>query len=254
MIGASLPVCNAARGSRLTAGRLVRGLQDCVCCPLADLPGLALIDPLTRARTTLLLLLTLVIGGCAGGPEPQLTPGARKPPADIDLSGYWQLRDAATDPLRDFSQQGFIGPRSTERVVRLTREMRRDAQQRPQSGGRRDRNGAALAQVFLETGENVKITQTIDGLFISYDRSVVEEYVFGEHRLATVGPVAAERASGWQGASYVVETLDEDGVLLRERWSIDSDGSQLRRDVEFIEKDEVVYATTPVFDRVGGPG
>ena len=213
--------------------------------------GLALIDPLTRARTSLLLLLMLLVGGCAGAPEPQLAPGARKPPADIDLSGYWQLRDAASDPLRDFSQRGFIGPGSTERVVRLTREVRRNAQRRPQSGGRRDRNGAALAQVFLETGENLKLTQTVDGLFISYDRSVVEEYVFGEHRLATVGPVSAERASGWQGASYVVETLDEDGVLLRERWFVD--GNLLSRDVEFIEKDEVVYAITQVFDRVGGP-
>jgi hypothetical protein len=155
--------------------------------------------------------------------------------------------------LRDFSQQGFIGPGSTERVVRLTREIRRNAQQRPPSGGKRDRRSAALAQVFLETGENVKITQTVDGLFISYDRSVVEEYIFGEHRVATVGPVAAERASGWENASYVVETLDEDGVLLRERWVLDEDGSVLRRDVEFLEKEEIVYSTTQVFDRVGGP-
>ena len=68
-----------------------------------------------------------------------------------------------------------------------------------------------------------------------------------------VGPVAAERASGWENASYVVETLDEDGVLLRERWFLDEDGSLLRRNVEFLEKEEVVYSTTQVFDRVGGP-
>ena len=60
---------------------------------------------------------------------------------------------------------------------------------------------AALAQVFLETGANVKLTQTDDGLFISYDRSVVEEYIFGEHRIATVGPISAERASGWRGSA-----------------------------------------------------
>ena len=201
----------------------------------------------------LLGLGAFFIAGCAGTPEPQLTPASRTPPPDVDLTGYWQLRDARTDPLRDFSQQGFIGPGSTERVVRLTREIRRNSQQRPPSGGKRDRRSAALAQVFLETGENIKITQTVDGLFISYDRSVVEEYIFGEHRVATVGPVAAERASGWENASYVVETLDEDGVLLRERWFLDEDGSLLRRNVEFLEKEEVVYSTTQVFDRVGGP-
>jgi hypothetical protein len=198
-------------------------------------------------------MLACLVAGCAGTPEPQLTPGGRKPPLDVDLTGYWQLRDADTDPLRNFSQEGFIGPGSTERVVRLTREIRRNAQQAPRSGGRRDRRRAALAQVFLETGENLKITQTVDGLFISYDRSVVEEYIFGEHRVATVGPVAAERASGWQDAGYVVETLDEDGVLLRERWYLDSGASLLRRNVEFLEKDEIVYSITQVFDRVGGP-
>ena len=222
--------------------------------PAVRLHGFTLNDSRTRPFLhTVLLLASLLVAGCGGAPEPKLIPGARSAPAEVDLSGFWQLRDAATDPLRDFSQQGFIGPGSTERVVRLTREIRRNSQQRPQSSGRRDRRQAALAQVFLETGENVKVTQTVDGLFISYDRSVVEEYIFGEHRVATVGPVAAERASGWQGVSYVIETIDEDDVLLRERWALDGDGSVLVRDVEFIEKEEVVYATTQVFDRVGGP-
>ncbi len=199
------------------------------------------------------IFLLLVVAGCAGSPKPQLVPGSRLPPADLDLSGYWQLRGEADDPLRNFSRQGFIGPGSTQRVVRLTKQMRRDGIT-PSTGGRSNRERAALAQVFLETGANVKITQTDDGLFISYDRSVVEEYVFGEHRIASVGPVSAERASGWQGETYVVETLDEDRVLLRERWSLAEGGSVLNRDVEFLEKDEVVYAVTQVFDRHSGPG
>jgi len=113
---------------------------------------------------------------------------------------------------------------------------------------------AALAQVFLETGADVKLTQTDDGLFISYDRSVVEEYIFGEHRIATVGPISAERASGWQGSAYVVETLDEDKVLLRERWYLADGGAVLQRDIEFIEKDELVFSARQTFDRTDGPG
>lgn len=194
----------------------------------------------------------LVLVGCAGGPQLKLTPGAAQAPA-VDLSGYWRLENDAGDPLRQYSRQGFIGPRSTERVIRLTKEMRR-AGTTATTAGRNDRNRAALAQVFLETGADVKVTQTADGLFISYDRSVVEEYIFGEHRIATVGPISAERASGWQGSAYVVETLDEDNVLLRERWSLIEDGGVLQRDVEFFEKDERVFSATQFFERTDGPG
>jgi hypothetical protein len=211
--------------------------------------GVLLTAP-ARRKTLLLIasgLVVLGLGGCAGAPEPQLIPGQRTPPTDTDLSGYWRLRDEASDPLWQFARQGSIGPASAERVMRMTQEMRR-------TGRRSDRTRAALAQVFLETGVNVKITQTADGLFISYDRSVVEEYLFGEHRLATVGPVRAERASGWQGDAYVIETMDEDGVLLRERWQVVEAGAVLKRNVEFSESGEVVYAVTQTFDSVAGPG
>jgi len=104
-------------------------------------------------------------------------------------------------------------------------------------------------QVFLETGADVKITQTEDGLFISFDRSIVEEYVFGEHRAASVGPVIAERVSGWDGAAYRIETLDEDGILLTERWYLDAEDQVLRRDVAISEDTDVQFAVTQVFDR-----
>ena len=190
--------------------------------------------------------------GCAGGPELLLTPGGSEPPG-VDLSGYWRLLNDSSDPLRQYSRQGFIGPRSTERVIRLTKEIRR-AGTTAAASRRNDRDRAALAQVFLETGDDVKVTQTADGLFISYDRSVVEEYIFGEHRIATVGPISAERASGWQGTAYVVETLDEDKVLLRERWSLTEGGETLQRDVEFFEKDELVFSAKQAFERTDGPG
>ena len=54
----------------------------------------------------------------------------------------------------------------------------------------------SLVHVFLEAGKALKITQTADGVFISFDRSIVEEYRFGEKREINVGPVTADRVSG----------------------------------------------------------
>ncbi len=199
-------------------------------------------------------LVAITLAACASTPESQLVPGAKAPPPDVDLSGYWALRDAESDELILFSQKGFIGPRSAQQVIRI-REMRasgRSQRNAPRQGDRSRGDRAALAQVFLETGSQVKITQTDEGMFISFDRSIVEEYLFGEHRVATVGPVDAERASGWDQGAYVIETLDEDRVLLRERWYMD--GDTLQRDVQFVEKDKVVYAVTQAFDRKTGPG
>jgi hypothetical protein len=69
-------------------------------------------------------------------------------------------------------------------------------------------------------GTALKVTQTGSGLFFSFDRSVVEEYRFGENREVEVGAITAERVSGWEGRSYVIETLDKDGAKLIESWQL----------------------------------
>lgn len=209
---------------------------------------------ITRRSSLFALALAAVLAsGCASPRyEPQLSPGARAPDPAVDLSGYWSLRNADSDPLIDFSQKGFTGAGSAQQVIRIREQRGRQGGRAVSRDGGNRREKAALAQVFLETGSRVKVTQTHEGMFISFDRSIVEEYLFGEHRLATVGPVAAERASGWNADVYVVETLDEDKVLLRERWYIE--GDTLRRDVQFVQKEEVIFSVTQVFDRRAGPG
>lgn len=191
------------------------------------------------------VLLVLGVLGCVNvaGPPP-LLPHASVAPDGIDLSGRWLLRDAAADPLMRFSQQNVAGPGASTDALRIARD--RQGVLRLESGEDEPWQ-AALAQVFLETGSDVKLTQTGEGLFISYDRSVVEEYLFGEYRTASIGPVSAERASGWDGSGYVVQTRDEDGVLLTERWYLE-DGT-LKRDVAFSEDEVVQYAVTQSFDR-----
>ena len=68
-------------------------------------------------------------------------------------------------------------------------------------------------------------------MFISYDRSIVEEYTFGENRIVSVGPIEAQRVSGWHGNRFVVETLDTTDTILFETWYLESEGSVLVRDI-----------------------
>ena len=122
------------------------------------------------------------------------------------------------------------------------------------SGKWRLRDGdAAIAgqtvHMFLETGTKLKVTQTPFGLFVSFDRSIVEEYRFGEHRIVNVGPISAERVSGWENDTYVIETLDEDGALLREIYRLDDDGTVMIRTITVTNRDKTQLSVEQVFVR-----
>ncbi len=103
--------------------------------------------------------------------------------------------------------------------------------------------------MFLETGKSLKISQTPDGMFISFDRAIVEEYTFGEKRIVSVGPIEAQRVSGWKELVFVVETLDEQGVLLTESWHVEADGAVLVRKISVTRGDNEQFATRQRFDR-----
>jgi len=107
-----------------------------------------------------------------------------------------------------------------------------------------------VVHVFLETGELLKITQTADGLFISFDRSIVEEFRFGEHRMISIGEVQAQRVTGWEGQQLIVETLDKHGVKLTDRFQLVDGGQTLRRDITLRSKKKEEQSVTQEFDRV----
>jgi len=151
----------------------------------------------------------LVIASCAG--TEILLPKPAEVPAGMDLSGLWQLHDDSKDSVK--------------------------------------RTSATLAHVFLETGKSLKITQTADGLFISFDRAIVEEYRFGEHREVTVGPVAADRVSGWEGSSYAIETLTTDGAKLAESYRLENDGQRLSRSISITYENKIQLSVEQLFDR-----
>lgn len=158
-------------------------------------------------------------------------------PPGADLSGLWQLREEpGSKPMpRPQAEPGIRIPPENRTRNAATRRPKRSS-------------GAAVT-MFLETGASLKISQTGDGLFISFDRAIVEEYTFGENRTVSVGPIEAQRVSGWKERVFVVETLDEQGVLLTESWHLEADGALLVRDITVTRGDSEQFSTRQRFDR-----
>jgi len=154
-------------------------------------------------------------------------------PVGVDLSGRWIVRT-------DFSNQRFRADSGEERLIPSSRPQRSRRQRSP---------SGATVQIFIEFGKSLKITQTNYGIFISYDRSVVEEFTFGENRIVSIGPIEAMRVSGWEENSFVVETVDETGTRLYEAWHLDADKAVLMRDVRISKGEDDTYKLRQIFDR-----
>lgn len=174
--------------------------------------------------TELLALACLVVLSACAAERDRLVPKSAAVPVGVDLSGQWQLHEDSAD---------------TADLISEAEQARRNER----------RSQSTLVRIFLETGESLRVTQTSDGIFISFDRAVVEEYRFGEHRDVNVGPVEAERVSGWEGSAYVIETLDSDGAKLIETYRLGDGGRELLRTIR-IEQDDTIYLdSAQAFDR-----
>jgi hypothetical protein len=123
-------------------------------------------------------------------------------PAGTDLSGNWVMRKISPAEHNRIRQaiRKTDGVDDDEIFKRQRSAQNRSRSSRSMKGG--------LVYVFLETGTALKVTQTQHALFISFDRSVVEEFRFGENRTVSIGEVEAQRVTGWDGNQLVVETLD----------------------------------------------
>ena len=196
-------------------------------------------------RAYLLCLVSAALVAACSKPE-ILDPIDGSVPANVDLSGTWQIRsDLAAEQRR---LQAVIrrtdGVRESElRGQPISGELSRASQRSQKFKG-------GLVDVFLETGSTLKITQTDYALFVSFDRSVVEEFRFGENRMVSVGQVQAQRVTGWEGSSLVVETLDKNRMKLTERYSVNGAGDMLRREITFrskkLEEETIVQEFTRV--------
>lgn len=182
------------------------------------------------------MLAAAISSGCSA--RPALVAKDPGVPTGVDLSGYWTLR---TDPGFDVKAD-----RNPEQQIRIPRE---NAIERPTRSRSTWRSSGPSVQLFLENGTSLKVTQTGAGLFISFDRSVVEEYTFGENRVVAVGPIEAQRVSGWEGRAFVVETLDDQGSLMTETWRLDDGGSTLLRDIAVVRGSKEQSFSQQQFDR-----
>lgn len=183
----------------------------------------------------LTVAVSTVLVACAS--RPTLEPRSAAVPPGADLSGAWQLQ---LDPA---------AKRMPGEEVDLRIRIPPEISQRSTTRRSTKRSTGTAVHVFLETGESLKITQTEEGLFISFDRAVVEEYTFGENRIVSVGPIKAQRVSGWEEQLFVVETLDEQGTILTETWHIDTLGDVLVRDIRVSRGTAEQFSTRQRFDR-----
>jgi hypothetical protein len=180
-----------------------------------------------------------VVVACASREE--LVAKSAEIPAGVDLSGQWRLRADSRDTVARISDAEIAAAGGTESIIVPPK--------RGTGKARRHSSDGALVHVFLETGMALKVTQTDSGLFISFDRSVVEEYRFGEKRQISVGPVEADRVSGWEGNAYIIETLDADGAKLIESYRLHDEGRSLVRTIAIVAKGQTTLDVRQVFDR-----
>ena len=188
-------------------------------------------------RLAALAVVALLLLSCAGR-EP-LPAKSGTVPAGVDLSGLWQLRDDSQATNQAISNIERAAAGADEDLI-------------PKSSRKtssRKKNDDTQVHVFLETGEVLKITQVERGLFVSFDRAIVEEYRFGEQRMANVGPVVADRVSGWENGGYVIETRDKEGAMLIETYRLDGKDVMIRT-IRIVYNEKSKLDVRQVFDRV----
>ena len=191
---------------------------------------------MTLSRLVALAVVALVVSSCAG--RDPLPAKSGTVPAGVDLSGRWQLRDGGQETSRAISDIEREASGADEDLI--PKSSRKTSSRR--------KSDDTQVHVFLETGEVLKITQVERGLFVSFDRAIVEEYRFGEQRMVNVGPVVADRVSGWENGAYVIETRDKEGAMLIETYRLDGKDVMIRT-IRIVHKDKSKLDVQQVFDR-----
>ena len=191
---------------------------------------------------SLIVVFFLVLSACGTGES--LVRKSGTAPSASELTGRWTLVESFEATQRELDRA--IGATNG---VDEARELRRLSS--AQSKGKRTPKPkvGGLIHVFLENGKTLKISQSETDLYISFNRSVVEEYHFGEARMIRVGEAAAQRVSGWEDGQFVVETLGKKGMKLTERYFLIDEGTHLRRHIVLRSKEGEEFSIVQNFSR-----
>ena len=181
--------------------------------------------------------VAVLVAACAA--TEVLQPKSAEVPAGVDFSGRWQLSDTDGETIRRLDNANPVPVEDFLKEAKRARE-----------GRASNSTPGSAVHVFLEAGSRLKITQTDFGIFVSFDRAIVEEYRFGEHRQVNVGPIIASRVSGWEGSAYVIETLDKDGSKLVEQYQLEDAATRLLRKISLWEKGVRKLEVEQVFERL----
>lgn len=190
-----------------------------------------------KAPAMSIFLVVITITACATAEV--LLPRSGEVPPGMDFSGRWELRDPDRESIR----------RLDDATAGIPHDILKESKRTSNDKSSKASQGTAV-YVFLEAGINLKITQTEFAIFVSFDRSIVEEYRFGENRVVRVGPIGAARVSGWDGNEYVIETLDEDGAKLTERYRLEDNDSRLVRRIVLRVKKEQTLDIEQIYVRI----
>ena len=164
-------------------------------------------------------------------------------PIGIDFSGHWQVQSDQRADRRKIREAIRRTDGIKDEDLFLTAD--RDGQ------SRNSRVKGGLVFVFLETGASLRVTQNEHGMFISFDRSVVEEYRFGENRIISVGEVEAQRVTGWEAEQLIVETLDRNSMKMTERFKLLQSGAVLERSITFRSREGEEATVVQRYHRLG---
>ena len=177
----------------------------------------------------LFLFFIFLLSSCASIEE--LDKYSNKNTSKTDLNGSWEFIGNFEDNKRSIASAVKKTNDVIYQSIKTTGVFDRNnlSKVKPNSRG--------VAHLFFENTKKIKITQTNYSLFINFNRSVVEEYSFGEVKKITLGNVIARRSSGWVNNSYRIETLDDYGMKITEEYKLTGSSNNLERMLIFRDRD-----------------
>lgn len=177
----------------------------------------------------LFLFLILSLNGCASIEE--LDKYNNNSLSEIDLNGNWVFFGKFEDNKKSIASAIKRTNNVNYRGIKTTGVF--DGR----NTSKVKLNSRGVAHLFFENTNKIKITQTKYSLFINFNRSIVEEYSFGEVKKITIGNVIARRSSGWINNIYRIDTLDNYGMKITEEYKLIKSSNMLERLLIFRDRD-----------------